>query len=185
MTRHLNAKSSIPCAHGIDCIKITFPSCLSMDMVLAWSAASEGPGTEPESLTLNKRQTKIPGAWLQEAGSTEKWTRNGARKPWPLLHCSRSRLYILKWMVYIMQLRTLKCKINIFGFVGCTFKTLTGRNQHSLYSNTISCTPHSIEESGNHKYILLSACLKGCWKIRPSYGSWQLLTKMHKITTPW
>lgn len=37
-----------------------------MDMVLAWSAASESSDTEPGSLALNKRQTKTPGAWLQE-----------------------------------------------------------------------------------------------------------------------
>lgn len=34
-------------------------------MVLVWSAASEGSGTESEPLALNKRQTKTPGAALK------------------------------------------------------------------------------------------------------------------------
>lgn len=98
MTRHLNAKSSIPCVHGIDCIKITFPLCLSMDMVLAWSAASEDSGTEPESVALNKSQTRRPRVWMQRIGNTEKWSGNGVWRAWFPFCCNRFRLHFLKWM---------------------------------------------------------------------------------------
>lgn len=70
MTRHLNAKSSVPCVHGIDCIKITFPSCLSMDMVHTWSVASEDSGTELEPVALNKRQTNSK---CQAARNRQHW----------------------------------------------------------------------------------------------------------------
>lgn len=44
-----------------------------MDKVLAWSAASEGSGTEPESLALNKRRQKlqVPGCKKQAALKNE------------------------------------------------------------------------------------------------------------------
>ena len=65
MARHLKAKSSVPCVHGFDCIKITFPLCLSKDMFLNWSVASEDSDTEVESVALYKRRTQTPSDWLQ------------------------------------------------------------------------------------------------------------------------
>lgn len=185
--------SSVPCVHGIDCIKITFPSCLSMGMVLAWSVASEDSGMEPESVVLNKRQTQTPNVWLQGKDSTEKLNGNRTWRPWILLWCPKFRWHILKWMGLHYAVLFSEMQSNFWFcwwyFWSCWLyfiKLLPGRRGwqlNTLVTVTLMFAAQSITESGIEKYLRLSVCQYVWWgviKIHLSYGSWQLLTGFEK-----